>query len=205
VKLRLPPLPYAKRALAPHLSASTLDVHYEKHHKGYLRKLAKLIRGKPEEKLSLEELVRRATGDVFDNAAQVWNHSFYWRSMRPPGGGPPEKDVRALVASSFGGLAEFKLRLAEAANGRFGSGWAWLVLDPRGRLRIQSTANAENPLQRGFVPLLALDVWEHAYYLDYRNERERYVRGYLDHLLNWEFLAANLRAAQVLQSRVSRS
>jgi Fe-Mn family superoxide dismutase len=205
VKRELPPLPYGKGALAPHLSARTLDLHYEKHHKGYLEKLAKLVRGKPEEKLSLEELIRRATGDVFDNAAQVWNHTFYWHSMRPPGGARPSKHVRDALAGSFGSLTEFKQRFAEAANGRFGSGWAWLVKDARGRLRIQSTANAGNPLQQGCVPLLTLDVWEHAYYLDYRNERERYVRGFLDQLLNWDFLAANLEAAQVLQSRSSSS
>jgi Fe-Mn family superoxide dismutase len=201
VKLDLPPLPYPKRALTPQLSARTLDLHYEKHHRGYLRKLAKLVRGKPEEELSLEELIQRATGDVFDNAAQVWNHTFYWRSMRPPGGGRPGKDVRDVLGASFGSLARFKQCFAEAANGRFGSGWAWLVKDGRGRLSIQSTSNAENPLQQGCVPLLTLDVWEHAYYVDYRNERERYVRGFLDHLLNWDFLAANLEAAQVLQIR----
>jgi Fe-Mn family superoxide dismutase len=205
VKLGVPPLPYAKTALAPHLSARTLELHYEKHHKGYLRKLTKLIRGKPEEKLSLEELIRRAKGDVFDNAAQVWNHTFYWRSMRPGGGGRPATAVRELLASQFGSLADFKARLAEAANGRFGSGWAWVVKDEQGRVRIQSTPNAENPIQHGCVPLLTMDVWEHAYYLDYQNERERYVRGFLDHLLDWEFLEANLQSAQVLQSHPSEA
>ncbi len=200
MKLALPPLPYAKDALAPYLSARTLDVHYEKHHKGYLRKLAKLVRGKPEEKLSLEELVRHAAGDLFDNAAQVWNHSFHWRSMRPGGGGRPDPRLRALLANSFGSVADFKQRFAEAANGRFGSGWAWLVKDGRGRLRIESSSNAENPLQRDSVPLLALDVWEHAYYLDYQSERDRYVRGFLDHLLNWDFLVENLEGAQLLQT-----
>ncbi len=205
MKLELPPLPYAKRALAPHLSARTLDVHYEQHHKGYLRKLAKGVRGKPEEKLGLEELVRRATGEVFENAAQVWNHSFYWRSMRPGGGGRPEEPVRELLAGSFGSVADFKRGFAGAANGQFGSGWAWLVKDERNRLRIQNTSNAENPLQRGCVPLLALDVWEHAYYLDYQSERERYVRGFLDHLLNWDFLTENLTASQLLQRGASDS
>jgi superoxide dismutase, Fe-Mn family len=200
MKLALPPLPYAKGALAPHLSMRTVDVHYEKHHKSYLRKLAKLVRGKPEEKLSLEELVRHATGDVFDNAAQVWNHNFYWRSMRPGGSRRLEAPLRTLLASSFGSVADFKQRFAEAANGRFGSGWAWLVKDGRGRLRIESSSNAENPLQRGAVPLLALDVWEHAYYLDYQSERDRYVRGFLDHLLNWDFVVENLDAAQLLQT-----
>jgi Fe-Mn family superoxide dismutase len=201
MKLALPPLPYAKNALAPHLSARTLGVHYEKHHKGYLRKLGKLVRGKPEEKLSLEELVRHATGDVFDNAAQVWNHTFYWESMRPGGGGRPEPALGALIASSFGSVADFKQRFAEAASTRFGSGWAWLERDARGRLRIESTANAENPLQRGSTPLLTMDVWEHAYYLDYQSERDRYVRGFLDHLLNWDFVLENLEEAQLLQTR----
>jgi Fe-Mn family superoxide dismutase len=199
VRLQLPPLPYGKSALAPHLSARTLDLHYERHHRAYLRKLARLVAGKPEEGLSLEELVRSATGEVYDNAAQVWNHSFFWQSMRPAGGGGPERAVHELLRTHFGSLADFKLRLAEAANGCFGSGWAWLLWDERGRLRIQSTANAENPLRHGCVPLLALDVWEHAYYLDYQSERERYVRAFLDHLLNWDFVAANLEAAQVLQ------
>jgi Fe-Mn family superoxide dismutase len=202
VKLELPPLPYAKSALAPHLSARTVDAHYEKHHKGYLRKLTKLVRGKPEEKLSHEELVRRSRGEVFENAAQVWNHNFYWRSMRPAGGDRLESPLRDLLVSSFGSVAGFKQRFAEAANGQFGSGWAWLVKDTQGRLRIQRSPNAENPLQQDCVPLLTLDVWEHAYYLDYQNERERYVRGFLDHLLNWKSLAENLEGAQVLQSRV---
>ena len=201
MRLALPPLPYAKGALAPHLSARTLDVHYEKHHRAYLRKLEKLVRGKPEEKLGLEELVRRATGDVFDNAAQVWNHTFYWRSMQPVDVSRPSARARELLAPSFGTVPDFKRRFAEVANGHFGSGWVWLVQDARRRLRIESTSNADNPLRRGFQPLLAIDLWEHAYYLDHRNERERYVRGFLDHLLNWDFLIENLEAAQVPQSR----
>jgi Fe-Mn family superoxide dismutase len=159
------------------------------------------VRGKPEERLDLEELVRRSTGETFDNAAQVWNHAFYWRSMRPADTSRPGKRVRDLLAASFGSVADFKQRLAEAANGQFGSGWAWVVEDARGRLRIEATGNAENPLRRAQQPLLALDVWEHAYYLDYRNERERYVRGFLDHLLNWDFLIENLGATQLPQRR----
>ena len=192
MKFELPPLPYARRALAPHLSARTLDEHYEKHHKGYLRKLTKLVRGKPEEKLSLEELVRTSSGDVFENAAQIWNHNFYWRSMRPGGGGRPDKAMGELLAKSFGSVADFKRRLAEAATERFGSGWAWLLQEQGGRLRIESSSNADNPLRNGFIPLLVIDVWEHAYYLDYQSERDRYVKGFLDHLLNWEFVAENL-------------
>ncbi len=195
MKLELPPLPYTEAALDPYLSARTVHEHYEKHHAGYLHKLSKLIQGKPEEKLSLEELIRTSTGDVFNNAAQVWNHDFYWRSMKPGGGGRPGKDLCALLVESFGSVATCKARIAEAATDQFGSGWAWLVQDSRGKLRVESSANAENPLQNGFVPLLALDVWEHAYYLDYQSERDRYVRGFLDHLVDWEFVAENLESA----------
>jgi superoxide dismutase, Fe-Mn family len=201
MKLTLAPLPYAKDALAPHLSARTLELHYEKHHRGYLQKLAKLIRGKPEENLSLEQLVRHTEGPILDNAAQVWNHDFYWRSMKPGGGGRPSNPLRELLVRNFGSVPDFKAQLAEAANTRFGSGWAWLLLDGRGRLRVESTPNAENPLQRGLRAILTIDVWEHAYYVDYQNERERYVKGFLDHLLNWDFVATNLQDAQVLQSR----
>jgi Fe-Mn family superoxide dismutase len=209
--------------LAPYLSARTLEEHYEKHHKGYLRKLQKLIRGKPEETQELEDLIRDAEGEVFDNAGQVWNHDFLWHSMRPQGGGRPPDPVRGLLVTSFGSVADFEQRFAEAAIGHFGSGWAWLVEDARGRLQVQSTPNAENPLRTGFspllvrdgnslqvtktgnaevpftsghVPLLAIDVWEHAYYLDYRSERGRYVRAFLDHLLNWDFVAENLAGSQ---------
>ena len=194
-------LPYPKDALAPHLSERTLDLHYEKHHKGYLHKLEKLVRGKPEEKQGLEELIRRAHGELFDSAAQVWNHNFLWRSMRPQGGGKPEGHVGNVLDDAFGGVGEFKRRFAEAANEQFGSGWVWLVKDERGRLSIQSTSNAENPLQGNRVPLLTLDVWEHAYYLDYQSERDRYVRGFLDHLLNWDFIAENLEAARIPSGR----
>jgi Fe-Mn family superoxide dismutase len=204
VKFVLAPLPYAKDALAPYLSARTLELHYEKHHRGYLQKLRKLVAGKPEEKLSLEQLVRHTEGPVFDNAAQVWNHDFYWRSMKPGGGGRPAQPLRELLARSFGSVADCKSALAEAANARFGSGWAWLLLDSRGRLRVDSTSNADNPLRRGARPLLTLDVWEHAYYVDYQNERERYVRGFLDHLLDWDFVESNLADAQVLQTHAPK-
>ena len=205
MKIEVPPLPYSQRALAPYLSARTLNEHYEKHHKGYLRKLMKLVRGRPEEKLSLEELIRTGSGDVFENAAQIWNHDFYWRCMRPGGGGRPSKSVGELLATSFGSVANCKRRLAEAANERFGSGWAWLMRESPeqgGRMRIESTANAENPLQKGCVPLLVIDVWEHAYYLDYRSERDRYVKGFLDHLVNWDFVEENLVGAQPLRDPV---
>jgi len=192
MKFEIPPLPYAKDALEPHISAETVDIHYEKHHKGYLAKLRKQIEGKPEAERSLEDLIRTSSGNLFDNAAQVWNHSFYWMSMKPNGGGDPEDELREQIESAFGSTKQFRELFAEAANGEFGSGWAWLVQDGRGRLSVRNSSDAENPLQRGLVPLLTLDVWEHAYYVDYRNERARYVDAFLDHLLNWDFVAANL-------------
>ena len=195
MKLEIPPLPYATNALAPHVSARTVELHYEKHHKGYLRKLKQLVRGTPEADVDLEDLILGAKGEVFDNAAQVWNHTCYWRSMRPPGGGPPEGELLDVLKSAFGSIADFKRQLSEAAIGEFGSGWAWLVQDRRGRLRVQNSTDAENPLQQGLRPLLALDVWEHAYYLDYQNEREAYVRAFVDELLNWDFVAENLGIA----------
>lgn len=197
MKFALSPLPYAEGALAPYLSARTLHEHHARHHQGYLKKLAKKIRGKREENLSLEEIVRSSTGDVFDCAAQVWNHDLYWRSMRPGGGGRPGKALAAELAARFGSVATCKQLLAEAANGQFGSGWAWLWLDGDGRLQIRGSANAENPLKEGGLPLLALDVWEHAYYLDYQSERARYVREFLDHLVDWKFVAETLASARV--------
>ena len=192
-KIEVPALPYAKDALAPHIGARTVDIHYEKHHKGYLRKLLAIVRDKPEERLDLETLIRGSDGDLFNNAAQVWNHTFYWRSMRPGGGGVPQGQLHDLIVQAFGSVDSFKHEFAAAANGEFGSGWAWLVKDPNGRLRVLNSSDAENPLQHEHVPLLTLDVWEHAYYLDYQNERDRYVSGFLDHLVNWDFIASNLR------------
>jgi Fe-Mn family superoxide dismutase len=196
MKFELPPLPYAKDALAPHIGAETLEFHYGKHHQGYLDKLRKIVEGKPEAERSLEELIRSAgPGALFNNAAQVWNHTFYWQSMKPGGGGKPEGRMLEGIESAFGSFADFKQRFAEVATGQFGSGWAWLVRDTRGRLRVLGTADAENPLQEGHLPLLTCDVWEHAYYLDYRNERARYVESFLDHLVHWEFAAENLARA----------
>jgi superoxide dismutase, Fe-Mn family len=190
----LPPLPYPKDALEPHVSGLTLEVHYEKHHKGYLEKLNKLIDGKPEENESLEQLIRTTEGDVYDNAAQVWNHSFYWNSMRP-GGRAPTSDLLAHIELAFGDVDELKRRLVESAVHHFGSGYAWLVLDGRDRLRVTSTSDAGNPMREGGKPILTLDVWEHAYYLDYLNDRERYVKAVVENLLDWEFAAENLSRA----------
>jgi len=190
------PLPYAKDALAPAMSAATLELHYEKHHKGYVEKLNKLTRGTAQASLSLEELIRTTKGDVFNNAAQVWNHGFFWRCMRAKGGGKPGRELLAAIEPAFDSFELFRKRFADAAIGEFGSGWAWLELDAGGALRVTSSDDAENPLQRGATPLLTLDVWEHAYYLDYRNERPRYVETFLDQLVNWDFVAENLRAAR---------
>jgi len=196
MKFEIAPLPYDQDALEPYISAETLDLHYEKHHKGYLAKLRAGIEGKPEARKSLEELIRTSSGNLFNNAAQVWNHSFYWKSMRPDGGGRPDGAIRGLIESSFGSFDRFRTSFSEAANGEFGSGWAWLIRDSKGRLQVTDSSDADNPLRHGQVPLLTIDVWEHAYYVDYRNERARYVEAFVDHLLNWEFVAANLAAAE---------
>jgi len=195
MKFEIPPLPYPKNALEPYLSAETLELHYEKHHKGYLAKLRKSIEGKPEAERSLEDLIRTAEGELFNNAAQVWNHTFYWGSLRPDGGGRPKDELLHVIESSFGSFDSFRERFADAAIRQFGSGWAWLVQSPTGRLSVRSSSDAENPLQLSLTPLLTLDVWEHAYYVDYRNERARYVKAFLDHLLNWDFVASNLSLA----------
>jgi Fe-Mn family superoxide dismutase len=194
MKFEIVKLPYPKNALEPHLGAETVELHYEKHHRGYLEKLRKQIEGKPEAERSLEDLVRTTSGGVFNNAAQVWNHDFYWQCLAPDGGGEPGGALLEKIRGAFGSVDDFRREFAEAANGEFGSGWAWLVADGRGRLSVRNSSDAENPLQRDLVPLLTLDVWEHAYYLDYRNERARYVDAFLDHLLNWKFVEANLAA-----------
>jgi len=198
MKHELPPLPYDKKALEPYIGARTVDLHYEKHHRGYLDKLWKALGDEAAKKKTLEDLIRTGSGKIFNLAAQTWNHTFYWESMRPGAGGKPSGHVADAIRTAFGGYDEFKRAFAEAANGQFGSGWAWLVVPPGsgGRLQIIATSDADNPLRReGFRPLLTCDVWEHAYYLDYQNERARYVEGFVDHLINWEFVAKNLREA----------
>jgi len=195
MKFDLQPLPFEKDALEPYVSAETVDLHYEKHHRGYLEKLRKSIEDKPEGERSLAELIRNTDGDLFNNAAQVWNHDFYWHSLAPGGGGSPRGELLRVMESSFGSIDRFRAQFADAANGEFGSGWAWLVVGSSGRLRVQSSSDAENPLQGDLVPLLTLDVWEHAYYVDYRNERARYVEAFLEHLVNWDFVASNLDQA----------
>jgi len=190
----VPPLPYAKDALAPVMAAETLEFHYEKHHKGYMVKLEQLLEGKPEADKSLEEIVKTSSGPVFNNAAQIWNHTFWWNSLKPAGGGaPPAGEVADLIAK-LGGWDKFREDFIAAGMGRFGSGWVWLVLSGDAP-KIISTPNAETPLTTGDVPLLTADVWEHAYYIDVRNNRQAFLEGFCDKLLNWDFVAQNLKVA----------
>jgi Fe-Mn family superoxide dismutase len=191
----VPPLPYGKDALEPVMSKETFDYHYEKHHKTYMTNLKGLLEGKPEAQKTLVEVVRTSSAGVFNNAAQVWNHTFFWESMKPNGGGaPPAGDVGDLV-TGMGGWDKVRADLVASGLGRFGSGWAWLVLDG-GKGAIISTPNAETPLTTKQVPLLTADVWEHAYYIDHRNNRKAFLEAFCDKLLNWDFVAKNLRAAK---------
>jgi Fe-Mn family superoxide dismutase len=192
----LPPLPYADTALAPVISANTLGFHYGKHHKTYVDNLNKLVPGSDLEGASLVDIVNATAGKAdkaafFNNAAQVWNHTFYWHCLKPGGGGKPAGDLAAKIDVAFGSLDTFKKDFANAAVTQFGSGWAWLVADA-GALKIVKTGNAEVPFTKGQKPLLTIDVWEHAYYLDYQNRRADYVNALIDKLLNWDFAAENL-------------
>jgi Fe-Mn family superoxide dismutase len=189
MKFELAPLPYAKDALAPYISAETLDIHYERHHRGYLEKLEQAIAGTSRAKATLDHLVWETDGDIFNFAAQVWNHTFYFDGMRQAGGGRPTALLAATIERDVGSYEKLRRALAEAANEQFGSGWAWLALDERGRLQVLATADADNPLRHGMKPLLAIDVWEHAYYLDYQSERTVYVESFLEYLIDWERVA----------------
>jgi Fe-Mn family superoxide dismutase len=197
----LPDLPYARDALAPHISGETLDIHHGKHHAAYVAKLNSLVEGHELASKSLEDIVKATAGKadkagIFNNAAQIWNHTFYWQSMAPNGGGAPSGELAKLIDRDFGSLEAFKTAFADAGATQFGSGWAWLVLKD-GKLEIRKTANAETPVtEAGVTPLLTMDVWEHAYYVDFRNRRPDYIATFLGHLVNWEFAAANLAAAQ---------
>lgn len=199
MSLTLPPLPYAYDALAPHISSDTLHLHYDKHHKGYLDKLNGMIEGKPEAKMSLEEIIVAAHGDkakagMFNNAAQVWNHSFYWNSMKQGGGGEPTGDLADAINASFSNYDSFRKEFLTAGAGLFGSGWLWLVAKA-GRLELVQTGNAELPLPGGDAkPLFVTDVWEHAYYVDYQNRRPDYLSAFIDNLVNWDFAAKNFAA-----------
>jgi len=194
--IMLPPLPYDQSALQPVISANTLGFHHGKHHKTYVDTLNKLIAGTEFVDLPLEKIIKATAGQadhaaIFNNAAQVWNHTFYWHSLKPKGGGEPPAALKRLMEASFGSVDACRKELANAAVGQFGSGWAWLVQDGD-KLKIAKTGDADNPLAYGEKALLTIDVWEHAYYLDYQNRRADHVNGLLDKLINWEFAAENL-------------
>lgn len=189
--IELPPLPFAEDALAPHMSAETLSFHYGKHHAGYVSKLNAAIEGTPDADKSLEDIVTSASGGVFNNAAQIWNHTFFWNSMSPDGGGDPSGALKDAISASFGSVDEFKTKFAAAAGTLFGSGWTWLVSGDSG-LEIVQTKDADTPLAHGKTALLTIDVWEHAYYLDFQNARPAYIETWLENLVNWEHAAANL-------------
>jgi len=188
----LPALPYANDALAPHgISAETLEYHYGKHHKTYIDNLNKLVAGTDDESSDLESIIMKAEGGLFNNAAQAWNHTFYWRSMKPGGGGAPTGELADKVGAAFGSYDTFVQKFSEAATTQFGSGWAWLV-DAGGDLEIMKTANADLPMKHSAKALLTIDVWEHAYYIDFRNARPNYIKTFIEQLLNWDFVAENL-------------
>ena len=192
-------LPYELKDLEPYIGRKTVEIHYHKHHAGYMKKLEKAIKDQPSAELPLDEIVRSAphSSSIFRNAAQVWNHTFYWNSLAPDGGGNPSGVIADLIERDFGTIENLKSELSEVALAQFGSGWAWLVANESGKLQVTSTPDADNPMRQGLKPLLTLDVWEHAYYLDYQNERGRYVESCLDHLLNWRFAETNYERASV--------
>jgi Fe-Mn family superoxide dismutase len=186
----LPELPYAKNALEPHISEETLEYHYGKHHATYVNKLNTLVGGTEFESMSLEDIINKASGGIFNNAAQVWNHTFYWNCLSPNGGGEPEGELATAIEKAFNSFDEFKKQFTESAIGNFGSGWTWLVKNADGQLEIVNTGNAGNPMTDGKKPLLTCDVWEHAYYIDYRNARPSYLDAFWN-LVNWKFVSAN--------------
>jgi len=191
--IQLPALPFAKDALAPLISAETLEYHYGKHHQAYVNNLNQFIPGTRYESLALEDIVRTSDGKIFNNAAQVWNHSFYWNCLTPNAPGKPGGALLAHIEQRFGSFEQFQKQFTDTAVGLFGSGWAWLVQTPAGALELRATSNAGTPLAAGETPLLTCDVWEHAYYIDYRNARPKYVEAFWK-LANWEFAAGNLKA-----------
>jgi Fe-Mn family superoxide dismutase len=188
----LPALPYDKSALAPHISAETLEFHHGKHHKAYVDNLNKLVEGKPEASKSLEDIIKSSEGGVFNNAAQIWNHTFYWHSMKPNGGGQPTGELAQAITRDFGSYEKFAEEFTTAGTTQFGSGWAWLVLQ-NGKLAVTKTPNADLPMKHGQKALLTMDVWEHAYYIDYRNARPKYIETFLTSLANWDFALENLK------------
>ncbi|MCQ8130522.1 superoxide dismutase [Fe] [Methylomonas rivi] len=189
----LPALPYANDALAPHISAETIEYHYGKHHQTYVTNLNNLVPGTEFEGLSLEDIVKKSSGGIFNNAAQVWNHTFYWNCLSPNGGGAPTGGLANAIERTFGSFEEFKEAFTKCAVTTFGSGWAWLVKNANGSLELVSTSNAGCPLTAGQTPILTCDVWEHAYYIDFRNARPKYLEAFWS-LVNWEFAGANYEA-----------
>ena len=187
----LPPLPYAQDALEPHISAETLEYHYGKHHQTYVTNLNKLIEGTEFADASLEDIIMKSEGGLFNNAAQVWNHTFYWNCLAPNAGGAPSGELAAAIDKAFGSFDDFKQKFATSAATNFGCGWTWLVKNADGSLEIVNTSGAGTPLTSGQTPLLTVDVWEHAYYIDYRNARPKYLEHFWN-LVNWDFVAKNL-------------
>ncbi len=189
---QLPVLPYAVEALSPLISGETIEYHYGKHHRAYVDNLNKLIQGTEFETMKLEGIVKQASGGIYNNAAQVWNHTFYWHCLTPEGGGKADGELITAIVSSFGSFEDFRQQFTHAAVTLFGSGWAWLVKEADGKLAIEAASNAGNPLTAGKKPLLACDVWEHAYYIDYRNARPKYLEAFWQ-LVNWDFVSDNYR------------
>lgn len=187
----LPPLPYSRDALEPYMSAETLEFHYEKHHQAYVTNLNKLIKNTEFENSDLIEIVKNSSAAIFNNAAQVWNHSFFWQCMKPNGGGEPTGELAAAIQKKWNSYADFKMAFAASAAANFGSGWTWLVKKEDGAIDIINTSNAQTPLTTRDIPLLTLDVWEHAYYIDYRNQRPKFIDAFLSNLVNWDFVAQN--------------
>ncbi|MBW5802502.1 superoxide dismutase [Coxiella endosymbiont of Ornithodoros amblus] len=189
----LPDLPYKLNVLEPHISQETLEYHHGKHHRAYVNKLNKLIKGTPFEKESLEEIIRKSDGGIFNNAAQHWNHTFYWHCMSPDSAEDPSGELASAIDKTFGSLDKFKSLFTNSANNHFGSGWAWLVKDKNGKLEVLSTVNAQNPMTEGKKPLMTCDVWEHAYYIDTRNDRPKYVNNFWQ-VVNWDFVMKNFKS-----------
>ena len=187
----LPKLPYEPTALEPHISKETLEYHHGKHHQAYVNNLNNLIKGTEFESMSLEDIIRKSSGGIFNNAAQIWNHTFYFNGFKPKGGGEPKGALADAINSAFGSFHTFKEKFSQAAATQFGSGWAWLVKNGQGTLEIVATGNAGNPMTDGKKPLLTCDVWEHAYYIDYRNARPKYIENFWE-IINWEFVASHL-------------
>jgi Fe-Mn family superoxide dismutase len=187
---KLPELPYAMNALEPHISAETLEYHYGKHHQTYVDNLNKLIPGTEFENMSLEDIITKSSGGMFNNAAQIWNHSFYWNCLSPNGGGEPTGALADAIKSTFGSFGDFKEKFSQTSITTFGSGWGWLVKNKDGSISVESTSNAGTPMTSGQTALLTCDVWEHAYYIDYRNARPKYVEAFWN-LVNWDFVASN--------------